>query len=420
MDTKLPFDNTPPKTKKEYNQILSKKAKEYQQLKPFPTTGLWVSLYDMISPHSNTGEKSNYAREYEETYGSFYKDYPIQETIMLMTNDGPKPELIRRPAENELVHIDSLHVTIHKNTFKEIAKLKCVGEYQLATESDYVYAFEVVLKDILGIGVESKLKSPKNYYEETYKLENDCGLICIGGQNDTILLTLNGQGCCNAKYGWEEDLHAWLTMYAVRPKITRIDYAFDDLDGSVISPDWALAQYKIGAFTCGGRPPKFTTAGSWILVDGSGRTAYIGSRKSGKFCRIYEKGKELGDEESLWTRCEVEYKATDFFIPLTALLDATEHFLSAYPCFHVFESQTQPKKFEVFKKETEITINKAVAITKHQFSKYLKFFRDYYGDDTEVLDMLMPDKDKQDQYPKRIKGVLSINAQAFPPEAITA
>ncbi|MFU8925346.1 replication initiation factor domain-containing protein [Acinetobacter puyangensis] len=409
----LPFDNNPVKTKKQFNKALSKKSKQYQSFKPFPTFGLWGSLWDMISPFSNTGEKSATQQAYEITYGQFYKDYPVLETITVMTNKGPKPVLIRRPAKNECAIIDFLHITIHKNTFKDVIKTKQIKEYDLSSNSDYVYAFEIVLKDILGIGIDKKLQNGKNFYQESYALENDSGLVCIGGQNDTILLVLNGQGCTAAKYGWEEDLHAWLTMYAERPKITRIDYAYDDLEGDLISPDWAWNQDDLGGFQCGGRPPSFTTAGQWKRPDGSGRTAYIGKRESGKYCRIYEKGKQLGDPDSLWTRCEVEYKAKDYFIPLDALVNASEHFLAAYPCFHVFDNVKIPEKFVCLNTKADITIEKAKEITKHQFSKYLKFFRDYYGDDSAVLDMLMPDPDCREQYPKRIKPILIDYSQSM-------
>ncbi|MFW2002610.1 replication initiation factor domain-containing protein [Acinetobacter ursingii] len=94
-------------------------------------------------------------------------------------------------------------------------------------------------------------------------------------------------------------------MYADRPKITRIDYAYDDLEGAIVSPDWADLQDTLGGFQMGGRPPSFQTAGNWKRPDGSGRTAYIGKRESSKYCRIYEKGKQLGDKDSLWTRVEV-------------------------------------------------------------------------------------------------------------------
>ena len=37
--------------------------------------------------------------------------------------------------------------------------------------------------------------------------------------------------------------------------------------------------------------------------------AYIGKRTSSKFCRVYEKGKQLGDQNSLCTRVELEFKS---------------------------------------------------------------------------------------------------------------
>ena len=419
----LPFPDLESKayasrSKRQFNQKLSEQSKQYQTFKPFPTFGLWGSLYESISPVSNTGEKSVLKREYEDTYGQFYKDYPTLETVMLLTHDGPKPQLIRRPATNECAVIDWLHVTIHKNTFKDIRKVKELVD--LASNSDYVYALSAILKDIFGFGVEKKLQNGKNFYEESYALENDCGLICIGGQQDTIMIVITGTGCTAGNYGWEEDFHAWLTMYAERPKITRIDYAFDDLDGSLVSPDWAWVQDDLQGFQCGGRPPSFQTAGNWKRPDGKGRTAYIGQRASGKYCRVYEKGKQLGDVDSLWTRVEVEFKAKDYFIPLDALLNASEHFLAAYPCFHIFDAHRKPIKFELLRQKAEITWERALDITKHQFSKYLKAFRDFYDDDSHVLDLLMPDPEKRDQYPKRLKPLTIDYSNSMPPSALPA
>ncbi|MFU8928317.1 replication initiation factor domain-containing protein [Acinetobacter puyangensis] len=415
----LPFDNTSLKTKKEFNQHLTKQSKKYQKLNPLPTYSLWGNLYEMICPFSNTGQKSGYVQAYESTYGEFYKDYPLQETIMINTDSGVKPQLIRRPANSEICVPDFLHLTIHKNTFKEVQKFK-YNDVELSPNSDYVYAFEVVLKDILGIGVECKLQNGKNYYDECYKLENDCGLICIGGQNETILLVLNGLGCTTAKYGWEGDLYAWLMMFAERPKITRIDLAHDDLEGEFISPDWALNQAKLGGFTSGGRPPKFHTAGQWLFPDDTGRTAYVGKRESGKQLCLYEKGKQLGDKDSNWNRAEMRYYASNYHIPLDILISPTKYFIAAYPCFHAFDFKKMPEKLKVIQRKAEITIDKAIKVTKHQFSKYLKFFRDYYGDDTQVLDMLMPDPSKSEQYPKRIKPILLDYSQSMPPSALPA
>ena len=107
------------------------------------------------------------------------------------------------------------------------------------------------------------------------KKENNCGFICIGGQNDTIMVSINGLGCTIGKYGWEEDLHAWLRLFATRPKITRLDLAFDDFDSDFASVDWAKEQQELGGFKMGGRPPKFNIIGDYWSPDGSGSTAYI-------------------------------------------------------------------------------------------------------------------------------------------------
>jgi DNA relaxase NicK len=55
---------------------------------------------------------------------------------------------------------------------------------------------------------------------------------------------------------------------------------------------------------------------------------------------------------------------------LDALLHPTQHFLAAYPCFHAFDNETAPVKFEMIKKAAEITWEKAISITRHQFGKY--------------------------------------------------
>jgi phage replication initiation protein len=162
----------------------------------------------------------------KEAIKTGYRDYPLLDTKMVLTDDGEKPILFRRPAHNEKAVTDWLNFTIHKSTFDSRKREKLQGYRHLAidnclvTNSDYVYACGEVIQDIFGFGIECKMKSGINYYNEAYKLENGCGTICIGGQNDTIMITITGVGCTLGKYGWEEDLHAWLNLFAHRPKIT--------------------------------------------------------------------------------------------------------------------------------------------------------------------------------------------------------
>lgn len=84
-------------------------------------------------------------------------------------------------------------------------------------------------------------------------------------------------------------------------KITRIDLAID-VFGQQIDP-MALAECaRIEAFP--------GSAKKWSSVKGhdGGCTAYVGSRKSEKFMRIYDKAAEQKRVDLLWTRFELELK----------------------------------------------------------------------------------------------------------------
>lgn len=84
-------------------------------------------------------------------------------------------------------------------------------------------------------------------------------------------------------------------------KITRVDLAIDvfDVEIDVI----ALAQADRVKEAPG-------TARKWSTVGGNdgGTTAYIGSRKSERFLRVYDKAAETGQRDRPWTRFELEYK----------------------------------------------------------------------------------------------------------------
>lgn len=373
------------------------------------TWKLWNKLYEQVSPHSNTG-KTEQSQAYADL-AECYKDYPLQETVMLLTESGVKPVLIRRPAEHDVAVIDWLNVTLAKSTF---SKDYDYSTQKLLDNDYYITRLDHVLRQTIGYGIADKMPKGIMYYQESYTLENECGHVCIGGQQDTILISLNGTGCTLGKYGWEHDLHDFLTS-ADRAKITRIDYAYDDLDGSTVSVDWANKQDDVGGFTCHRVSPTVEHRGNWKRPDGNGRTIYIGKRTSSKFCRIYEKGRQLGDKTSEWIRVEVEYKSKHFYIPLSALLDCSEHFLSAYPCFHAFDAKKKAVKFETIRQKTEIVWEKAIEIVKHQFGKYLHAFREYYNDDGKVLDLLKP---KKLEKPKRLKPLYVDYTQSIPPQAL--
>ena len=68
-----------------------------------------------------------------------------------------------------------------------------------------------------------------------------------------------------------------------------------------------------GLFTCHHVKPKGECLGSdWEEDDEAkmtkGKTYGIGSRESSKYVRVYEKGKQLGDKTSTWTRLKLNSK----------------------------------------------------------------------------------------------------------------
>src|SRR5690606_25496149 len=94
--------------------------------------------------------------------------------------------------------------------------------------------------------------------------------------------------------------------------------------------DEAVTLFELGGFQLGGRAPQTRLDGDW-LGGTYGRTFYVGSGKSGKLLRVYEKGKQLGDAASDWTRFEVQIGSRDRVIPLRVLTERDAFFAGCYP-----------------------------------------------------------------------------------------
>jgi phage replication initiation protein len=152
------------------------------------------------------------------------------------------------------------------------------------------------------------------------------GFIAFGGeaQQGTWLLSIPGGGCSLIER-WDEmrDL-----LEDLNAKVTRLDLAVDFLEGEYTVDD-AVAFYHAGKFTSSGRPPATSQAGDWLNV--KERTLYIGKAKNGKVLRAYEKGQQLGNPNSKWTRYEVQLGNRDRVIPLDALVNRDKYFAGAYP-----------------------------------------------------------------------------------------
>lgn len=194
------------------------------------------------------------------------------------------------------------------------------------------------------------------------------GYVAWGGNRnrdgeDTMCVYLTGAACEHLNLLGSPDFDVWQTLYFAlirhAAKITRLDCAHDDLQGAMGGVDAAVSAYHSGLFTLR-RPPSVNQQGDWI--NGHGRTFYIGKRENGKLVRVYEKGHQLGVEDSPWVRYEVELHSTDRVIPLEAVMRPAQTLAGAAPYLAtVLASVTPVPVRTTVKHRLRITVDKLVS-----------------------------------------------------------
>jgi phage replication initiation protein len=205
------------------------------------------------------------------------------------------------------------------------------------------------------------------------------GLLAYGGesQNGSIHIELNAQGCA-AVTCWEE-IAEW--GQSRNAKITRLDLAHDDFTGNEITVGVALDWYSEGKFNQNGRPPKAKLIDD--LGSEEGKTLYIGNRKSGKLLRVYEKGKQLGERLSAWTRVEVELRSKSRVIPWDALTRSGHYLAGAFPCLAYLS--TVQEKIRTNTKAAKITLATATLHLQKNFGKLIDLQMKLHHEDASAV-----------------------------------
>jgi len=265
----------------------------------------------------------------------------------------------RRGWGGDAAFIDWLNVTVHEDTFTG----EWLGDF-VVTDDQLILECSALCENIFGFGITQKREKGANFYHRSYVLGDGYGMVCHGGQRNSLLISLTGDGCNAALDGWEGRLFTFLKLKAVSPKITRIDLSHDVLDGVNYSVDRAFTDFDSGLFSAGGRTPDIEQRGNWHSPNGKGRTLYIGHRSNGKYARIYEKGKQLGDASSLWVRVEVELKSVDRIIPFDVLLRAGEYLAATYPALEWISERQE--RIKTSQKSLQITYEKTIEWVKRQ------------------------------------------------------
>lgn len=220
------------------------------------------------------------------------------------------------------------------------------------------------------------------------------GVIAYGGsaQRGTVLVSINGEGCRRvADFGrvrsWAEPLGA---------RITRLDIAADDYESQHVDLPGAIQAWRGGLFTLAGRPPK----GRFIddFEGGSGRTFYVGTREGGKLCRVYEKGKHLGDPQSKWIRAEVEIHAKDRVIPWEAVTDPAPYLAGSYPFFAFLSLESE--RIRTIRRGTEVSLGAVASWMKLAAGKSVNVLLEHFQGDYAA----MVESVRRDGIPNRLKG----------------
>lgn len=189
-------------------------------------------------------------------------------------------------------------------------------------------SIEILLRGWLGVEVRvTETGKGWNGYRHRLDIEG-IGLVAFGGNADTVHIEITGAGCMQVKdWGQVAD-----SLDMLEARITRLDLAVDDFEGTTYNLGWCRKAWGDGEFdpARGAKPvPRLVDD----MGSGKGSTFYLGSRESGKLFRGYEKGKEQGDPESPWFRCEVEWRNRHREIPVDAIRQPGKYFAGAYRAF---------------------------------------------------------------------------------------
>lgn len=327
----------------------------------------------------NGGRSPQFRRELTERKIALSKNaVSACDTIVF---DGRKPKLqtIRKPTNKQIAFIDWITVSFHVATInpKFIRTGQDDEEYMEMCRSA-VMDLSPSLMSIFGkkYHITKQFQKGRNFYQYSFDIGEGLGFVCIGGQRNTVSITVSGNGLSMAQNGWEFQLFKFLEN-AQRGKITRIDLAHDDIKGEYLNVYELDKLESAGGFHCGGARSSVRHDGNWKYKDpnNQGLTLYVGNRTSGKMMRAYEKGKQLGEANSKWTRVEVEYKSADRNIPFDVLLNPSAYFMGAYPCFETLFQFETSEKIKTKKKTVEVTLDHSFEVIKKQFGKYFAYFK---------------------------------------------
>ncbi|BDU37172.1 replication initiation factor domain-containing protein [Vibrio nigripulchritudo] len=234
------------------------------------------------------------------------------------------------------------------------------------------------------------------------------GKVAWGAKNFGYMVSFSGKGCEAVDF---KVLHKCLNQMP-GAKLTRVDLALDDLEGSV-SIDHIKELYQDGLFHMRGKMPVWGEflGGSGTATDhrkcglkpDRGRTFYVGDRSNGKVFRAYHKGAQMKCEEyPEWNRFEVQIGNRDRVIPLDILIDPDPYFSGSYPALSTLIKDVLPIRISTSKVVFNTNLENMVKHAKVQYGKLINVLAHLYESPDEVIKKLTQGFDIQSDIPDRL------------------
>ena len=310
----------------------------------------------------------------------------------------------KSPSGSTATHIDTLTFTLELWRLGDTPELLMHDDDAIcrAVEDLFLNAFDMELGQATGRRFNGYNDSaPIRWAGHDEKTNGKChaGHVAWGGNRtkfgmDTLCVHLTGQACESINLLNESSPHdLWAGLAEAiqlhAGKITRIDIAYDDLEGQHGGVGAAVGWYKAGGFCAGGRMPSVCQHGDWI--NGHSRTLEVGKRENGKLLRVYEKGHQLGAQDSHWVRYELELRSKDRDIPVSALLYRDEVLAGSYPALE-FVLNVRPVSIPtVIKRRLRTTIDKLTGCASVAYGRLINVMSGIGMSASEIVDTLRVD-----------------------------
>jgi phage replication initiation protein len=242
--------------------------------------------------------------------------------------------------------------------------------------------------------------------------------IGYGPANGGFCVSWSGTGCDGVDM---HRLHKLLTRFDM-VRITRIDLAYDDLEGKRPIERYK-GEYLSGGFNNSNKTPsyKWFESGEIVLDDGritrnghlspkykmspsGGRTMQVGSRET-QCCRVYEKGKQLGCEENPnWLRVEGEFRNKEKDLPLDMLINPSPYLAAMYPCLSFIAKEKKSVKIRA--REQVASFTHLVEHTRISSGLVINTMLQMGWTDSEIVAELR--RGAPDEFPKRLQRICII------------